>query len=720
MKSKGKKKKKKRESVESEIPLQKHEIAERADFSSERQKVRTSNVRKYYIGQQVNEMGGGKASGYIIRITPDGPGEDGGPGELEISQDPPTEIAGRNTSNPAPSPAPPPPLAPAPALVHPRLPVFLPPLLANMSPSGKREEGMGTVQSIQSSVQDDTANYDPSGQTRAYVSVATGNIGKYQIGQRVEGLNGGAISGTIVQIVSNSAHAFVNVTSGPGTIKIEEDPIPNAQSGGEDTARDMEKYSEAAHAIPAARTAPPDETSQSSTPKKAVVQASTGNVQKYRVGQHVDGLAGGTITGIVTQIIPNQTGAVSGPGVLTIEEDAIEFLPDSPPDKPAPAISPHMHGTKQPPTAGGYHPDQTAQYAPPDQTAQYAVKFREPDRRMLGLLKMNLSRNQSQELTDEDLDLLRAERNVLPPEHWAQWQQLAREEIAADRREAKAHRRAKNVSAPLSYEELLDNESTPCCWCLFGAMKSSSGGRSGTTRNIKGGGKGGGRSSYDRGGMQGGGSSQSKRGSGGGGGGGGGGGSDRTSPWKRAAPRQPTRETQPAGQEVSTSNISKYSLGQYVTGLAGGTITGTITKITPNTPGLSSGPGTLVVSEVMCMADPKIHSPTADGNDEGGGESMELLYSKPSASNAETKQTSKLVKSNVQPTGGLKDALIVVSDSDSDEDDDEGDDFVNSAYDQVLNLAGRVEPARTYVPPGGSTTIMEREPVPPGGSTTIM
>ena len=47
--------------------------------------VATSNVGKYYVGQQVNGMGGGEVDGYIVRITPDEPGADGGPGVIEIT-----------------------------------------------------------------------------------------------------------------------------------------------------------------------------------------------------------------------------------------------------------------------------------------------------------------------------------------------------------------------------------------------------------------------------------------------------------------------------------------------------------------------------------------------------------------------------------------------------------------------------------------------------------
>jgi hypothetical protein len=43
-------------------------------------------------------------------------------------------------------------------------------------------------------------------------------------------------------------------------------------------------------------------------------------VGKYRVGQHVKGLGGGTIKGVVVEIIPNVPGAVGGPGTLVVED----------------------------------------------------------------------------------------------------------------------------------------------------------------------------------------------------------------------------------------------------------------------------------------------------------------------------------------------------------------------------------------------------------------
>jgi hypothetical protein len=52
------------------------------------------------------------------------------------------------------------------------------------------------------------------------------------------------------------------------------------------------------------------------------LQAATSNIAKYRVGQHVVGLAGGAITGTIVEITANHKGATSGPGVLQIAEDS--------------------------------------------------------------------------------------------------------------------------------------------------------------------------------------------------------------------------------------------------------------------------------------------------------------------------------------------------------------------------------------------------------------
>jgi hypothetical protein len=46
--------------------------------------VGTSNVSKYYIGQQVSGMGDGSIGGFIVEIIPDDPYVNGGSGELII------------------------------------------------------------------------------------------------------------------------------------------------------------------------------------------------------------------------------------------------------------------------------------------------------------------------------------------------------------------------------------------------------------------------------------------------------------------------------------------------------------------------------------------------------------------------------------------------------------------------------------------------------------
>jgi hypothetical protein len=49
----------------------------------------------------------------------------------------------------------------------------------------------------------------------------------------------------------------------------------------------------------------------------------TGNVGKYAVGQKINGLAGGTVSGIVTAIHADTPGASDGPGVLSIDMDQL-------------------------------------------------------------------------------------------------------------------------------------------------------------------------------------------------------------------------------------------------------------------------------------------------------------------------------------------------------------------------------------------------------------
>ena len=43
----------------------------------------TSNISKYYVGQEVSKISGG-VSGFIVRITADDPTQVAGPGVLEV------------------------------------------------------------------------------------------------------------------------------------------------------------------------------------------------------------------------------------------------------------------------------------------------------------------------------------------------------------------------------------------------------------------------------------------------------------------------------------------------------------------------------------------------------------------------------------------------------------------------------------------------------------
>jgi hypothetical protein len=143
--------------------------------------------------------------------------------------------------------------------------------------------------------------YQPPSQAATQSVVRTGNIGKvnmfyvkdmfvlsltrlhsheqYRIGQQVQGLNHGAITGVIISIApENPGH-----TDGPGLITVQQQAqIPQT-------------------------TANPPQGAQG-----VVKPAQTSNVGKYQIGQRVDGLAGGTISGVIVRLQPNVDGATSG------------------------------------------------------------------------------------------------------------------------------------------------------------------------------------------------------------------------------------------------------------------------------------------------------------------------------------------------------------------------------------------------------------------------
>ena len=96
-------------------------------------------------------------------------------------------------------------------------------------------------------------------------TVHTSNVGKYKVGQRVEGLNQGKISGVVISILPQAGR-----TDGPGHITVQE------------------------------------------AVETVVKTAHTSNIAKYHVGQRVEGMAGGTITGTIVQLVGDVQGASSG------------------------------------------------------------------------------------------------------------------------------------------------------------------------------------------------------------------------------------------------------------------------------------------------------------------------------------------------------------------------------------------------------------------------
>jgi hypothetical protein len=51
--------------------------------------------------------------------------------------------------------------------------------------------------------------------------------------------------------------------------------------------------------------------------------------------------------------------------------------------------------------------------------------------------------------------------------------------------------------------------------------------------------------------------------------------------------------------DIRTSDTRKYGVGQHVTGLAGGTVSGVVSAIRPDTPGGAAGPGTISVEPFL-------------------------------------------------------------------------------------------------------------------------
>ena len=50
-------------------------------------------------------------------------------------------------------------------------------------------------------------------------------------------------------------------------------------------------------------------------------EVATNNVAKYRVGQRVSQLGYGAVCGVIAEIIPDEAGAMEGPGLLRIDEE---------------------------------------------------------------------------------------------------------------------------------------------------------------------------------------------------------------------------------------------------------------------------------------------------------------------------------------------------------------------------------------------------------------
>jgi hypothetical protein len=72
--------------------------------------------------------------------------------------------------------------------------------------------------------------------------------------------------------------------------------------------------------------------------------AATSNIAKYHVGQRVDGLGGGTISGWIAEITSNKKNATSGPGLLKIQEDPVQYTSPEPTTHSTPAEITPMEG----------------------------------------------------------------------------------------------------------------------------------------------------------------------------------------------------------------------------------------------------------------------------------------------------------------------------------------------------------------------------------------
>ena len=56
-------------------------------------------------------------------------------------------------------------------------------------------------------------------------------------------------------------------------------------------------------------------------PERQLAEVATSNVAKYRVGQRVSQLGYGAVCGVIAEIIPDEAGAMEGPGLLRIDEE---------------------------------------------------------------------------------------------------------------------------------------------------------------------------------------------------------------------------------------------------------------------------------------------------------------------------------------------------------------------------------------------------------------
>jgi Leucine-rich repeat (LRR) protein len=198
--------------------------------------------------------------------------------------------------------------------------------------------------------------------------VSSSNIGKYRIGQRVSGLGGGTISGTVVEIIPNDddeeGRCGVLVVADDGRGEDEEGSGTGKGTGkgkgrgrvrvgqpdaGEELksfgTTDITKYRVGEYVeklggtvveiAPAMWRAVSGSgvvkvrlaeqllrvTIDSDRADRAAKQVSSSNIGKYRIGQRVSGLGGGTISGTVVEIIPNDDDEEGRCGVLVVADD---------------------------------------------------------------------------------------------------------------------------------------------------------------------------------------------------------------------------------------------------------------------------------------------------------------------------------------------------------------------------------------------------------------